>query len=534
MVSLPADALELALLQDAQELDLHVHRDVAALVEEERAAVGELEAPGPPRHRAGEGALLVPEQLRLEHAGRQRGAVHAHERLLLARRVDVDGVGDQLLAGAGLAAQQHRRVRRRHLLHLLEHLAQRRRVADDLAEVELAVHLLREVAGVLLELLDCRRALSRRSVEALDRLREHALHFLGVPRLGDVAVHVAEVDRLDQHVDVGEGGEDDADGVGAHRARRLEELEARHLRHALVGDDHRHVVLFEERERLVAGAGRMDLEDALEVEAEGVEVVRLVVDDQYREGAQIGRQHDGDVTSFIDKKKAATQNRPTMESAEAVAAKRRVLIDALMMCLSKSRVMTVVDATTTRGVLDSASSEMWREGEFRLDPVWKILTAQPGLSAEDVAPPLLVFKAYEKELGVSVRVPQALTAIPRGEQIRLRDALGIERADFAKSIEEMRELAAVEANARQTQNLARAAEAKEEPRKPAAGKSAAGRSATGRSRPIRRWRQCSAPRRSAPSSSASGSPCATPRPASRSATWRRRCSSPTGARSARR
>jgi hypothetical protein len=170
-----------------------------------------------------------------------------------------------------------------------------------------------------------------------------------------------------------------------------------------------------------------------------------------------------------------------MESAEAVRAKRRVLIDALMMCLSKSRVVQVVDATTTRGVLDSASSEMWREGEFRLDPVWKILTAQPGLSAEDVAPPLLVFKAYEKELGVSVRVPQALTAIPRNEQIRLRDALGIERTDFATSIEEMRELAAVESNARQAQNLARAAEAKEEPRKPAAGKSAAGKSAAGRS-----------------------------------------------------
>jgi hypothetical protein len=164
-----------------------------------------------------------------------------------------------------------------------------------------------------------------------------------------------------------------------------------------------------------------------------------------------------------------------MESAEAVTAKRRVLIDALMMCLSKSRVMQVVDAKTTRGVLDSAAVEMWREGEFRLDPVWKILTAQPGLSAEDVAPPLLMFKAYEKELGVSVRMPQALSAIPRGEQVRLRDALGIQRADFAKAIDEMKVLAAAEAAERQTQNLARAAEAsadKDEPRRPSTQKSA--------------------------------------------------------------
>ena len=218
----------------------------------------------------------------------------------------------------------------------------------------------------------------------------------------------------------------------------------------------------------------MDLKDAFEVETKGVEIVRFVVDNEDRERAQIGRQHDGDVTSFIDKKKAAAENRPTMESAEAVIAKRRVLIDALMMCLSKSRVMQVVDAKTTRGVLDSAAVEMWREGEFRLDPVWKILTAQPGLSAEDVAPPLLVFKAYEKELGVSVRIPQALSAIPRGEQVRLRDALGIQRADFAKAIDEMKVLAAADANERQAENLARAAEAsadKDEPRRAATAKS---------------------------------------------------------------
>jgi hypothetical protein len=147
-----------------------------------------------------------------------------------------------------------------------------------------------------------------------------------------------------------------------------------------------------------------------------------------------------------------------MESAEAVAAKRRVLIDALMMCLTKSRVVQVVDGKTVRSVIDSASSELWREGEFRLDPVWKILIAQPELTAEDVAPPLLVFKAYEGELGVAVRVPQALSAIPRGEQIRLREALGIERADFAKAIEELKTLAAADATDKRNQQIMRDAE----------------------------------------------------------------------------
>ena len=87
------------------------------------------------------------------------------------------------------------------------------------------------------------------------------------------------------------------------------------------------------------------------------------------------------------------------------------------------------------------------------------MIAQPGLTAEDVAPPLLVFKAYEAELGVAVRVPQALSAIPRGEQIRLRDALGIEREDFAKAIDELKTLAAADATEKRDQQIVRDAEA---------------------------------------------------------------------------
>src|SRR4051812_9629482 len=102
------------------------------------------------------------------------------------------------------------------------------------------------------------------------------------------------------------------------------------------------------------------------------------------------------------------------------------------MCLERSKVCEVVDAQTIRSVLSTAGVEMWREGEFRLEYVWKILCQQPGLTAKEVAPPLLVFKAYEAELGVTVRVPQALSALPRGEQVRLRDELGISKEDFAK------------------------------------------------------------------------------------------------------
>ena len=133
-----------------------------------------------------------------------------------------------------------------------------------------------------------------------------------------------------------------------------------------------------------------------------------------------------------------------MQSAEAVAAKRRVLVQALTMCLGRSKVKDIVPMESIRTILESASGELWREGEFRLEMVWKILCQQPGLTAKEVAPPLLVFKAFEKELGVSVRIPQALSAIPRVDQVKLREELKISKEDFASAIEEMRKLPAPE------------------------------------------------------------------------------------------
>ena len=80
-----ADALELLLLEHAQELRLQVERQVADLVQEERAAVGQLEAPDPPRDGAGERAPLVAEQLALEQRRGDGGAVDLDERPLAPR-----------------------------------------------------------------------------------------------------------------------------------------------------------------------------------------------------------------------------------------------------------------------------------------------------------------------------------------------------------------------------------------------------------------------------------------------------------------
>ena len=60
----PTDALHLRALEHAQELGLQRQRQLADLVEEQRAAVGRLEvAPACAAIGAGERALLVAEQL---------------------------------------------------------------------------------------------------------------------------------------------------------------------------------------------------------------------------------------------------------------------------------------------------------------------------------------------------------------------------------------------------------------------------------------------------------------------------------------
>src|SRR5262249_43249407 len=104
----PPDAVELALLQDTQQLRLRVGGDFAHLVEEDGAALGQLEPADAPRDGAGEGALLVAEEFALDQPARQGGTIDLDERTVLALARRVDRAGDQLLAGARLAGDEHR------------------------------------------------------------------------------------------------------------------------------------------------------------------------------------------------------------------------------------------------------------------------------------------------------------------------------------------------------------------------------------------------------------------------------------------
>ncbi|MNO81882.1 hypothetical protein D3C76_731390 [compost metagenome] len=65
------------------------------------------------------------EQLGLQQVGRDRGTVEFDERPLAARTIEMQGAGDQLLAGTGLAFDQHRwQVVAGHAPLGIQHLAQ--------------------------------------------------------------------------------------------------------------------------------------------------------------------------------------------------------------------------------------------------------------------------------------------------------------------------------------------------------------------------------------------------------------------------
>ena len=76
-----ADPGKFALLEHAQQLGLQFQRQIANLVEEQRARAGYLELARAPLGRAGERAALMAEQLAFDQAVRDRRAVDRDERL---------------------------------------------------------------------------------------------------------------------------------------------------------------------------------------------------------------------------------------------------------------------------------------------------------------------------------------------------------------------------------------------------------------------------------------------------------------------
>ncbi len=135
LLGIATDPLETPIFDNPQQLLLDGERGLGDLVEKKRAAIGELEAREPPPHRPGEGARLMTEELAVEQALGERGAVHLDEGLGPARREVVEAGSNELFAGAALADDQHRAVERRHQRNMGEHVAKGGGLAEKGREV---------------------------------------------------------------------------------------------------------------------------------------------------------------------------------------------------------------------------------------------------------------------------------------------------------------------------------------------------------------------------------------------------------------
>ncbi|MNT30385.1 hypothetical protein D3C72_1661750 [compost metagenome] len=116
------DTLQLAILDNAQQLFLNQHRRGSEFIKEQRPTVSAFETPWMTFLRTGKGARLMAEQLRIEQIFVQRRAVKRDERAVPSSGKIVQAIGDQLFPGPALTDNQHRFIERGEARNLLQHL----------------------------------------------------------------------------------------------------------------------------------------------------------------------------------------------------------------------------------------------------------------------------------------------------------------------------------------------------------------------------------------------------------------------------
>ena len=216
---------EFLLLDDAQQLGLHVRRNGADLVEEDGAMVGHFEIALLGVDGAGKGALHMAEQRGFQQVGGQRAAIYGHEHALRAWRIGVDGFGDQLLARAGFAGDQDGGAAGGDLPHQVEQAQHAVAFADDVGE---AVALLQGALEV--GVLVFQAPLGDHAVDLDQQL-------LIVPGLGEVIVG-AQLQRIDGGFHRAVGGDHEDGGFAVAPADIAQHIHAGTVGHHEIEQHH--------------------------------------------------------------------------------------------------------------------------------------------------------------------------------------------------------------------------------------------------------------------------------------------------------
>ena len=216
-------------------------------------------------HRAGEGALGVPEQLAFQQLLGQRAAVDRHEGLVGASARLMDGVGQQFLARAGGPGDQHADIRGRHHARLLEDALHLRAAGDDLGTPGI-------VAGPVGARRLCHGFLDGgEQLVAVHRLGEKAEHPLarGAHRIRDGAVR----------------GENDHRHARRTALQFVKQRHAVHFVHAQVGEHQVGAVLGQAVQCLASAlGGGHAVASAFQAHAQQLEQAGVVIDQQNMRG----------------------------------------------------------------------------------------------------------------------------------------------------------------------------------------------------------------------------------------------------------
>src|SRR2546427_7326082 len=102
-----AQAFEFLFLQYAQQFGLQGRRNIAHLVQEERAFVGQFETANLLHYGSGERALLVAKKFTFQQIQGNGSTIEPYEGAPTPRAEVVNRARDQLLAGASFSLDQH-------------------------------------------------------------------------------------------------------------------------------------------------------------------------------------------------------------------------------------------------------------------------------------------------------------------------------------------------------------------------------------------------------------------------------------------
>ena len=263
-----ADALDLAVLDDAQELGLHGERELANFVQEQRTAVRLFEEPGLGLGRARERATYMAKELAFEQRFDHCRTVHHHEGTRASGSELVKSPRHQFLACAGFARHQRCPNVRRQTPDHVEQFLHHGTSADHPVKLEL----LRQLRVSPQERLPPLDALAHRDQQLAEAVE--------VERLGQV-VERAKLDGLDGGVDAGVTGHETDLACGQSRPNLPQHIQTIDVRHLEVDERDVRLDIQQGRQRRARARVRQDGErQRLREPLDQRDDARIVVDDQ--------------------------------------------------------------------------------------------------------------------------------------------------------------------------------------------------------------------------------------------------------------